>query len=110
MAVFFILIEEYCVIIEKHIDKKLANRIRYQIWNDAWKESLVRGPDLRRRAHIRQRIWTGAPYPLADFDRGSKSAVTPARLSLVCYLTVPKMFTLNFIFSKSYGQWALVER
>ena len=53
MAVFFILIEEYCVIIEKHIDKKLANRIRYQIWNDAWKESLVRGPNLRRRAHIR---------------------------------------------------------
>ena len=31
MAVFFTFIEEYCVVIEKNIDKKLANRISYQI-------------------------------------------------------------------------------
>ena len=30
MTVFFILIEE-CVIVEKNIDKKLANRISYEI-------------------------------------------------------------------------------
>ena len=28
---FFTLIEEYCVVIKKNIDKKLANRISYQI-------------------------------------------------------------------------------
>ena len=32
MAVFFTFIEEYCVVIEKNIDKKLANRISHQIW------------------------------------------------------------------------------
>ena len=31
MAVFFTFIEECCVVIEKNIDKKLANRISYQI-------------------------------------------------------------------------------
>ena len=31
MAVFFTFIEEYCVVIEKNIDKKLANRISHQI-------------------------------------------------------------------------------
>ena len=31
MTVFFILIEECCVIVEKNIDKKLANRISYEI-------------------------------------------------------------------------------
>ena len=41
--------------------------------NDAWKESLVRGPNLRRRFHTRKWIWNGGPYPLADFDRGSIS-------------------------------------
>ena len=29
---FFTFIEECCVVIEKNIDKKLANRISYQIW------------------------------------------------------------------------------
>ena len=29
---FFIFIEECCVVIEKKIDKKLVNRISYQIW------------------------------------------------------------------------------
>ena len=32
MAVFFTFIEEYCVVIEKNIDQKLANRISHQIW------------------------------------------------------------------------------
>ena len=41
--------------------------------NDAWKESLVRGPNLRRGFHTRKWIWNGGPYPLADFDRGSIS-------------------------------------
>ena len=31
MAVFFTFIEEYCVVIEKNIDKNLANGISHQI-------------------------------------------------------------------------------
>ena len=52
--------------IEKNIDKKLANRISYQI-NDAQKESFV-GESKPAKG--------GGPYPSADMDwgGGSKSA------------------------------------
>ena len=33
-----------------------------------WDTGILRGPNLRRGVHIRQRIWTGGPYPLADLD------------------------------------------
>ena len=46
---FFTFIEECCVVIEKNIDKKLANKISYQIWyKRCLKEKLGRGPNLRR--------------------------------------------------------------
>ena len=53
--------------IEKNIDKKLANRISYQIWyKGCLKEKFGRGSKSAK----------GGPYPLADLDRegGSKSA------------------------------------
>ena len=56
---FFTFIEECCVVIEKNIDKKLANRISYQIWyNRCLKEKFGRGIQI--------------------CEEGSKSAVTPA--------------------------------
>ena len=58
---FFTFIEECCVVIKKNIDKKLANRISYQIWyKRCWKGKFGRAgdPNLRR----------GDPYPLADLD------------------------------------------
>ena len=51
---FFFFIEECCVVIEKNIDKKLANRISYQIWH----KRCLRG----------------------NFSRGSKSAGGPIPL------------------------------
>ena len=63
--------------------------------NDCIGSLLHLGPNVitfRTLLHLRQLLHLGlqqGPYPLADFDRGSKSAVTLARLSLVCYLTVP---------------------
>ena len=65
---FFTFIEECCVVIEKNIDKKLANRISYQIWyKGCLKGKFGRGVQ----------ICEGGPYPLADLDRGSKSAGDP---------------------------------
>ena len=58
---FFTFIEECCVVIEKNIDKKLANRISYQIWYKRClkgKFGRAGDPNLRR----------GDPYPLADLD------------------------------------------
>ena len=64
---FSTFVEECCVVIEKNIDNKLANRISYQIWCK-WclKAKFGRGVQ----------ICEGGPYPLADLDRVSKSAVT----------------------------------
>ena len=65
---FFTFIEECCVVIEKNIDKKLANKISYQIWyKRCLKGKLGRGSKSAKGIHIRKRISTG----------GSKSAVTP---------------------------------
>ena len=52
---FFTFIEECCVVIEKNIDQKLANRISYQIWyKRCLKGEFGRGgPNLRRGVHIR---------------------------------------------------------
>ena len=61
---FFILIEECCVIIEKDIDKKLANRISYQIWY---------------KRCLKGKFGTGSksakevPHPQVDLKRGSIS-------------------------------------
>ena len=55
---FFIFIEECCVVIEKKIDKKLVNRISYQMIQTILKR-LVRGSKSAK----------GGPYPLADLDR-----------------------------------------
>ena len=71
---FFTFIEECCVVIEKNIDKKLANRISYQIWYKRClkgKFGRAGDPNLRR----------GDPYPLADLDPPRPkcdTAVTPA--------------------------------
>ena len=55
---FFTLIEEYCVVIKKNIDKKLANRISYQIrYKRCSKGKFGRGVQ----------ICGGGPYPLADW-------------------------------------------
>ena len=51
---FFTFIEECCVVIEKNIDKKLANRISYQIWyKGCLKGKFGRGVQ----------ICEGGPYP-----------------------------------------------
>ena len=58
---FFTFIEECCVVIEKNIDKKLANRISHQIWYQrCLKGKFGRGVQ----------IFEGGPIPLADLDRG----------------------------------------
>ena len=51
---FFFFIEECCVVIEKNIDKKLANRISYQIWHKrCLRGNFSRGgPNLRRGGSI----------------------------------------------------------
>ena len=55
---FFTLIEEYCVVIEKNIDKKLANRISYQIrYKRCLKGKFGRG----------SKSAEGGPYSLADW-------------------------------------------
>ena len=65
---FLTLIEECCVVIERNIDKKLANRIIYQIWyKGCLKGKFGRGSKSAK----------GGPYPLADLNRGSKSAGGP---------------------------------
>ena len=52
---FFTFIEECCVVIEKNIDRKLANRISYQIWYKGClkRKSGRRDPNLRRGVQIR---------------------------------------------------------
>ena len=60
---FFTFIEECCVVIEKNIDKKLANRISYQIWyKGCLKGKFGRGSKSAK----------GGPYPLTDLDRGGR--------------------------------------
>ena len=66
MAVFFTFIEEYCVVIEKNIDKKLANRISHQIWY---------------KRCLRGKFGRGGPNPLwhrvvwqTNFSFGSKKS------------------------------------
>ena len=52
---FFTFIEECCNVIEKNIDRKLANRISYQIrYKGCFKGKSGRGgPNMRRGVHIR---------------------------------------------------------
>ena len=51
----------YCVVVGKNIDKKLANRISYQIWYKGC---------LKGKSGRGVRICEGGgPYPLADLDR-----------------------------------------
>ena len=60
---FFNCIEECCVVIENNIDKKLANRISYQIWyKGCLKGKFGRGSKSAK----------GGPYPLTDLDRGGR--------------------------------------
>ena len=57
---FFTFIEECCVVIEKNIDKKLANRISYQIWyKRCLKGKFGRGVQICEG---------GGPYPLWHRD------------------------------------------
>ena len=58
---FFTFIEECCVVIENNIDKKLANRISYQIWYKGGGGGGGGRPSLRK----------GDPYLLADLNRGA---------------------------------------
>ena len=75
---FFTFIEECCVVIEKNIDKKLANRISYQIrYKRCSKGKFGRGVQTcEGGVHIRQRIWTGGGVQIRE---GLKSTVTPAQ-------------------------------
>ena len=53
---FFTFIEECCVVIEKNIDKKLANRISYQIWyKRCLKREFGRGVQICERGFISAR-------------------------------------------------------
>ena len=58
---FFTFIEECCVVTKKNIDKKLANRISYQIW---YKRCLVGkfggGSKSEKRGSYPPAVWTGA--------------------------------------------------
>ena len=72
---FFTFIEECCVVIEKNIDKKLANRISYQIWyKRCLKGKFGRGVQICKGGStsavipVSQRIWT----PFADLDPPTK--------------------------------------
>ena len=58
---FFTFIEECCVVTKKNIDKKLANRISYQIW---YKRCLVGKFGGGSKSEKR------GSYPPADLDRG----------------------------------------
>ena len=62
---FFTFIEECCVVIEKNIDKKPANRISYQIGY---------------KGCLKGKFGRGAPYPLADLYGRSRSAGGPNQL------------------------------
>ena len=78
---FFTFTEECCFVMEKNIGKKLPNRISDQVWyKRCLKETFCRGVQ----------ICEGGPYPLADLDRGSKSAVTPAVLSNSWYADISR--------------------
>ena len=73
---FFTFIEECCVVIEKNIDKKLANRISYQIWyKGCLKGKFGRGVQI--------------------CEGGSISAVTPGLIML--------LFDMLRLFSKLVG-------
>ena len=65
--------------IEKNIDKKLANRISYQIrYKRCSKGKFGRGVQTcEGGVHIRQRIWTGGGG--VQIREGLKSTVTPAQ-------------------------------
>ena len=66
---FFTFTEECCFVMEKNIGKKLPNRISDQVWYKRYlKGTFGRGGFKSAK---------GGPYPLADLDRESKSAVTP---------------------------------
>ena len=59
-----------CIMIAKNIDKRLANRISYQIWYKWY---------LKGKSDRGSKSAKGGPYPLEDFDQGgSKSAVISA--------------------------------
>ena len=78
MAVFFTFIEECCVVIEKNIDKKLANRISYQIrYKRCSKGKFGRGnPNLRRGSIPASGYRLGGGVQIRE---GFKSTVPPAR-------------------------------
>ena len=103
MAVLFTLIKECCVIIEKNNDKKLANRISYQIWYKrclkgkfgTGSKSAKEGPNPQADLNLGS-ISVRGFWPGVQIRGGFKSAVTPARLSLVCYLTEPTNVHLEF--------------
>ena len=70
---FFIFFEECCVVIEKNIDKKLENRIRYQIWyKQCLKGKFGRGGSKSAE---------GGPNPLWHRARSQMDLVINARQS-----------------------------
>ena len=76
---FFTFIEECCVVIEKNIDKKLANRISYQIWyKRCLKGKFGRGVQIcQGGVYIRQRIWTGGGGVQIRCDAGHSVYLRP---------------------------------
>ena len=82
---FFTFIEECCVVIEKNIDKKLANRISYQIWyKGCLKGKFGRGSKSAK----------GGPYPSADLDWGVEN---PRGVQIRCDTGIPgKKSGLNY--------------
>ena len=74
---FFTFIEECCVVIEKNIDKKLANRISHQIWyKRCLKGKFGRGSKSAK----------GGPYPPTDLDWGVKN---PRGVQIRCDTGIP---------------------
>ena len=71
---FFTFTEECCVVMEKNIGKKLPNRISDQVWyKRCLKETFGRGVQ----------ICEGGSISASGFGQGSKSAMTPAKESLM---------------------------
>ena len=81
---FFTFIEKCCVVIEKNIDKKLANRISHQIWY---------------KRCLKGKFGRGGPYPLADLDRGIQIRGGPNPTSVSGSLQV----TSNAFFTTTQG-------
>ena len=116
MAVFFTFIEECCVVIEKNIDKKLANRISYQIrYKRCSKGKFGRGnPNLRRGSIPASgyRLGGGGPNPRIVQIRCDTGAKCPwflvmTSISFRSVLAVPSVVLDGLISRGNLVKWLI---